>query len=340
MSSMRAMVLSAPRDLGLAVVDRPVPAEHHALVRVTHSGVCGTDLKIYGGGIPVRYPLIMGHEMVGELIEGSDNRVCRGDRVLIDPVLFCGTCYHCRAGRTNLCPSDGLLGRDLDGGFCEYVAVPRGHVFPLPDVIDSRHAPLIQVLTTCLHAQRLVKITPEQSVAVVGLGVTGQIHLQLAKSQGAHPVIGISRSMWKRRLAEELGADITLPAGVDSARGVSDATEGCGADLVIESSGKVSSIGDAICMARMGGTLLLFGITTENGGALPFYQFYFKELTIVNSRAAKGEDYSASIDLVASGGVKLQPLVTDVVPLSDLVLAMRMLESDSARQMKIMLENI
>jgi len=317
-----------------------VPTEDQALVRVTHSGVCGTDLKIYDGGIPVRYPLIMGHEMVGELIEGSDNRIRRGERVLIDPVLFCGTCHQCRAGRTNLCPRDGLLGRDLDGGFCEYVVVPRRNVFPLPDLIDSRHAPLIQVLTTCLHAQRFVKITPAQSVAVVGLGVTGQIHMQLAKAQGAHPVIGISRSMWKRRLAEELGADITLPAGPDGVRGVSDCTEGRGADLVIESTGKVSSISDAISIARLGATLLLFGISTETDGALPFYQFYFKELAIVNSRAAKSEDYPASIDLVASGGVKLQPLVTDVVPLSELATAMHMVESDSARQMKITLENI
>ena len=130
---MRAMVLSAPRDLGLAVVDQPVPANDQALVRVTNSGVCGTDLKIYDGGIPVRYPLIMGHEMIGELIEGDgDNRVCRGDSVLIDPVLFCGICHYCRAGRTNLCPRDGLLGRDLNGGFWRVCSGSRGNVFPLP----------------------------------------------------------------------------------------------------------------------------------------------------------------------------------------------------------------
>ena len=146
--------------------------------------------------------------------------------------------------------------------------------------------------------------------------------------------------MWKRRLAEDLGADITLAAGPDSLRGVSDVTGGRGADLVIESTGKISSISNAIFMARFGATLLLFGITTATEGGVPFYQFYFKELAIVNSRAAKSEDYPASIDLVASGAVKLEPLVTDVVPLSDLGAAMRRLESDSAQQMKITLENI
>jgi L-iditol 2-dehydrogenase len=336
---MKVMVLRAPRDLRLADVARPVPGQDQVLVRVTHSGVCGTDLKIYDGGIPVNYPLIMGHEMIGEVIEGGDDRVRRGDRVLIDPVLFCGECFACLDGRTNLCPHGGLLGRDVNGGFSEYVVAPRSHVFRLHDAIESRQAPLIQVLTTCLHAQRLVKILPGQSVVVLGLGVSGQLHVQLAKACGAYPIIGITRSTWKQRLAKELGADITLAAGAEGVRGVLDATDGLGANLIIESTGKVSSIGDGISMARLGGTLLLFGITTATEGALPFYQLYFKELAIVNSRASKSEDYPASIDLVAKGAVKLEPLVTHVMRLSDLGMAIGMLESGADQRMKITLEH-
>ncbi|PYR29487.1 MAG: hypothetical protein DMF92_11630 [Acidobacteria bacterium] len=231
---MKAMVLRAPGELVLDDVARPGLNASHVLVRVTHSGVCGTDLKIYNGAIPVSYPRIMGHEMVGEVVEAGDSHTFRpGERVIVDPELYCGACFHCRIGQTHLCPNGLLVGRDTNGGFAEYVTAPRSHVFRLPDSIDSRTAPLIQVLTTCLHAQRQVNIFPAESVVVFGLGVTGQLHVQLAKARGA-TVIGITRSAGKRELAEKLGADLTIPGGDGALQQVREATEGRGADLVIE----------------------------------------------------------------------------------------------------------
>jgi 2-desacetyl-2-hydroxyethyl bacteriochlorophyllide A dehydrogenase len=337
---MKAMVLRAPRNLGVAEVERPKPDRNQVLVRVTNSGICGTDLKIFEGVIPVRHPLIMGHEMIGEVVEGGGDSIRIGDRVIVDPAICCGMCFNCRAGQTSLCPNGALLGRDANGGFADYLVAPRSHVFLLPDTIDSQSAPLIQVVTTCLHAHRLVNIFPGQSVVVVGLGVTGQVHAQLAKAWGAHPVIGITRSAWKRSLAQSLGADLTLPSGAEGVRGVMEATGGRGADLIIESTGIVSAISDSVSMARLGGTLILFGVSAATQATLPFYQLYFKELKIVNTRAAKGEDFPASIDLVARGVLKLKPLVTHVVPLPDLERAIGMLVTDEDRRMKIIMENV
>ena len=336
---MKAMVLRAPNDVGLEAVPDPKPRTGEVLVRVSHSGICGTDLKIYHGGIPVSYPRIMGHEMAGVVMEGGDERIRNGQRVIVDPCLFCGVCHACRAGRTSLCPHGGLVGRDANGGFAEYLIAPRSHVFPLPDAIDSRMAPLIQVLTTCLHGQRALDIFPGQAVVVMGLGVTGQLHIQLAKARGAYPIIGITRSAWKRSLAQQLGADLTLSGGPEGLKGVLEATGGRGADVVIESTGVMPAIADSISMARLGGTLLLFGIVTAPEGALPLYQLYFKELTIVNARAAKGEDFPASIDLVARGAVKLEPLVTHTLPLAELESALQMVGSDAGDRMKIILQN-
>ena len=159
------------------------------LVGITHSGICGTDYKIFNGSIPVRYPRIMGHEMVGEVVDGGGTgRFRAGDRVIIDPELYCGACFHCRIGQTHLCPNGMLLGRDANGGFAEYPRRrPRATSSRLPDVIGRRTAPIIQVLTTCLHAQRQVDIFAGESVVVLGLGVTGQLHVQLAKARGANP---------------------------------------------------------------------------------------------------------------------------------------------------------
>jgi 2-desacetyl-2-hydroxyethyl bacteriochlorophyllide A dehydrogenase len=337
---MKAMVLRAPRELAADNVAIPKLSAGQVLVRVTHSGVCGTDLKIFNGAIPVHYPLIMGHEATGEVVDaGGQPGIRAGDRVIMDPELFCGVCFHCRVGQTHLCPSGQLLGRDANGGFAEYVAVPASHVFPLPDSIDSRTAPLIQVLTTCMHAQRLVNIFPGESVVVMGLGVTGQLHVQLAKARGAHPVIGITRSASKRELAESLGADLTIPGGPGAIEKVREATEGRGADLIVETTGVVPSLSDAITMARVGGRLLLFGIITAKEGALPFYDLYFKELALINARVAKPEDYPNSIDLVQRGIVRLEPLVSNVMQLGELNEAIGMLGSDNGQRMKIILEH-
>ena len=232
-----------------------------------------------------------------------------------------------------------LLGRDANGGFADYVAAPATHVFRLPGSIESRTAPLVQVLTTCVHAQRQVQMFPGESVVVYGLGVTGQLHVQLAKARGASPVIGVTRSAQKRALAETLGADVTIAGGADAAAKVREATEGRGGDVVIETTGMLPSLAASIDMARFGGRLLLFGIITAKDGALPFYDLYFKELALVGARVARSEDYPASLALVEKGIVRLEPLISDVMPLAELKQAIGMLGTDDARRMKIIMEH-
>jgi 2-desacetyl-2-hydroxyethyl bacteriochlorophyllide A dehydrogenase len=336
------MLLRGPRDLTPGDVAQP-QAGSGVLVRVSHSGICGTDYKIYSGAIPVRYPRVMGHEMTGEVVDaaGADGPAALrpGERVVIDPQLYCGACFHCRIGQTHLCPKGILIGRDVNGGFAEFVAAPASHVFRLPDSIDSQTAPLIQVLTTCLHAQQQIAIRPGEAVVVFGLGVTGQLHVQLAKAAGARPVIGITRSADKRALAETLGADLTMAGDEAAADRVREATDGRGADVVIETTGMMPSVASAVRMSRSGGRILLFGIITATEGALPFYDLYFKELSLIGARVARSEDYPAAIALVERGDVRLQPLVSNVMPLEDLDAAVAMLGSDSGTRMKIILDH-
>ena len=337
---MRAMVLRAPIDLALDDVAEPQVSPGHVLVRITHSGLCGTDLKIYKGAIPAPYPLIMGHEMVGEVVGGEACGAIRhGDRVIIDPVLYCGACFHCRIGQTNLCPSGGLIGRETNGGFAEFAAVPAAQVFRLPDSLDLRIAPLIQVATTCQHAQRLASLSLGESVGVLGLGVSGQLHVQLAKARGAAKVIGISRSPFKNELARKLGADVVIESGPSAVAQVLDATEGRGADVIIECTGVMHSIADAIRMARFGGRIVLFGITSATHGDLPFYDLYYKELTLINNRAASGQDFPVVIDLVDRGVLRLEPLVTHRMSLDALGSALEMVEDSSDRRLKIILDH-
>jgi len=334
---MKAIVLRAPGQLGLDSLDRPDPGPNRVLVRVTHSGICGTDLGIFSGRIPVKYPRVMGHEMAGEIVEGGDS-IKAGTRVIIDPAYNCGTCFFCKEGLFNLCPNGGLIGRDTDGGFAEYLAVPRKLVFPLPESLPNKNVPLIQVLTTCYHGQQRITIRPGDTVVVLGLGVGGMLHVQLAKAAGAK-VIGVARSEWKRGLAKKLGADIVLPSDATTVGAVKEATDGRGADIVIECTGKLPVLSEGIAMARPGAQILLFGITSAKEGALPFYDLYFKELTVQNGRAAVGKDFEPSIALAASGKVQLDPLITHRLPITEAVESMKMLENDVDGRMKIILEN-
>ena len=336
---MKAMVLTGPRELVLDEVAKPDAGARNVLVRVTHSGICGTDYKIFNGSIAVAYPRIMGHEMAGEVVDGGDTSFRPGETVIIDPELFCGACFHCRIGQTHLCPKGSLLGRDANGGFAEYLSAPASQVFRLPNSIERRTAPMIQVLTTCLHAQRQITTFPGEYVVVLGLGVTGQLHVQLSKARGA-TVIGVTRSADKRAMAETLGADVTFPGGDGAVASVREYTEGRGADVIIETTGVVASLSAAIHMARPGGRVLMFGIITAKEGALPFYDLYYKELALINARVAKSEDYPGAIGLVERGQVRLEPLVSDVMPLGQLKDAIGMLGSDSGPRMKIIMDHL
>jgi 2-desacetyl-2-hydroxyethyl bacteriochlorophyllide A dehydrogenase len=319
-TALRAVVLEAPRSLALTERDAARAGPGEVLIDISATGICGTDVSIFAGKISVQHPLVMGHEMVGRIVEVGEG-VHRGDlgpgaRVVVDPNLYCGVCYQCSKGQENVCPAGALMGRDRDGAFRDAIVVPASNAYPLPEEIDDLVAPLVQVLATCVHGQRTAPLFAGESTLVLGLGVTGLLHLQVARARGASPLIGVTRSEAKRRLAEALGADLTLDAGdprLDER--IMEATSGRGPDVVIECVGQVETLAQAIRWARIGGQVVLFGTITADRGALPFYQLYFRQITWTNPRAAKPEDFPASIELASRGAVRLEPLVTDTLPL-------------------------
>ena len=335
---MKAMVLTAHSKMEEQEIPLPVPAEGEALVRVTSSGICGTDLKIFDGSIQARTPLVIGHEIMGEIVEGkTTDGQGPGTRVVLDPTCACGTCFHCKNYQSNLCPNSLLLGRERNGGFAEFTTVPEKNAHSVPDDVDDDEAAFIQVTSTCWHAQQLAKIVSGETVIVMGLGVAGQLHVQLAKAQGAGKVIGITRSKWKRDIAEKFGADLTLSPDECTKERILEETNGLGADLGIETAGKLFTLAQTIDLVRMGGRILPFGIYTEKEGKLPFYDFYFKELNIINARASKSNSFPASTKLVRDGSIKIKPLITHVLPISELNTAMDMLATDEPGRMKMII---
>ena len=313
---LRAAALTGPDRIVLRDAPAPMKGELPT-VRVVSVGICGTDLKIAAGAIPVDYPRVMGHEIVGTVIAGAGAGPPVGSTVLVDPGITCGACAQCRAGRGNICTGGWLLGRDRDGGLQDELRVPAANLHVLGPGIAADTAPLIQVLATCVHGQRMAAPVAGAPVVIVGLGVTGLLHLQLAKLAGAGPVIGITRSPEKLRLAEELGADLTVAADAsDLADQVREAT-GDGAELVVECAGSVATLATAVRLAAIGGRILVYGTIPQTAGELPFYELYYKELVLTHPRSARAADFPVAIDAVASGRVLLEPLVSERFPLTE-----------------------
>lgn len=314
----------------LEIADVPEPAGNDAVVvRAREVGICGTDVKVVSGGIPVDYPRIVGHELVGEVVSAPPaSPYPVGTRVLADPAVSCGLCAMCRAGRPNICLQGGLLGRDVDGVFAEYSVVPVNRLVAVPDTISDKAAGLLQVLGTCVHAVKMVRTFPGQVAAVIGLGVGGQLITQLLTLQGVR-VVGVTRSEWKRRLAEESGAVATSPPD-QAERALAEVTDGLGPALVVEAVGQESTLSRSISLAATGGEVLVFGTLTGGGEGLPYYQLYFKELTLHNPRAALIGDYADGVALAADGVLTLEPLVTDVLPLDRATHAFELVEDPSS----------
>lgn len=313
---MKALVLEAPGKASVREMPEPT-RDGWALLRVERVGVCGTDGSIFKGKIPVPYPLVMGHEMVGTVVRpGPLGLAAVGRRVMVDPTITCGYCHLCRNDRANLCRNGGLLGRDLHGVFSELVEVPENLLHPLPEEVDPSTGPLLQVLGTCIHAQDQAKVFPGDVAVVVGLGVTGLLHVQLLKARGVETVIGVTRSAWKQDLAKSMGALVAVgPEAAEET--VDEVSEGRGASIVVECAGYESTLSQAIQLAGPGGDLVLFGTLTGGGAGLPYYQLYHKELTFHNPRAALPRDYARAVALAAAGAVDLSPLVTHRLPIEE-----------------------
>lgn len=325
---MKAVQVTAPGAIAIADVPEPEGGKD-AVLKVSQVGICGTDIKIHQGKIPVDYPRVAGHEMLGEVVQPAEGFPYEsGDRVLVDPGVSCGWCGLCMAGRTNICHNGGLLGRDVDGVFTEYVVVPGNRIIPVPDPVSDKAGGLLQVLGTCVHAAKTVDPFPGRVAAVLGLGVSGQLLSQLLRLQG-YTVVGITRSEWKRDLANTLGATATAePARAQEV--LADVTNGLGPDLVVEAVGTEATLGQAIDLVGIGGEVLVFGTITGGGEGLPYYQLYYKELTLHNPRAALVGDYADGVKLAAEGSLQLEPLVTHLLDLDEAEAAFDLVSDSSS----------
>jgi len=333
----QAAVLEAPRRFRIVERARPSPGPGEVVVRIAATAVCHTDLSIYTGDHPgVRYPVVLGHESTGTVAAG----LASGQGAIINPIIACGRCDMCARGAENLCRNAGLMGREVEGSLNQYLRIPSRYVHALPGHLPLAQATLIETLATVRHAQQRLGLKANESVVVLGQGTSGLLHARLAVLSGANPVIAISRSRWKLDRAIAMGAHHALDTGAEHAVDeVLRLTGGAGADAVIDTAGGAAALRAGVEMLRPGGRFSAFSISHESAADLNLFPFYYKEISVIGSRALLAEDMGASIELVASGAIDVKGFITATYPLTRAAAAFEEYERNPSRILRIVIDS-
>jgi L-iditol 2-dehydrogenase len=349
---MTAARLHGPADLRIEQLPHPgPPGPGQVLLRVTAVGICGSDLHTYKdariGNVSLQSPLILGHEFAGVIeavgpgpdnLDGNFQPLTIGARVAVDPAQPCWRCEMCEQGQPNLCHRLHFCSTYPDhGSLCQWMHMPARSCFPVPDTIDDAGAAILEPLGIAIHAIDLAKIRVADSVAILGAGSVGLHILQLARLSGAAPIFVSDKFPWRLEVAQRYGAIPINCDETDSVTGVLEATKGRGVDVAIEAAWADHSVQQAAEMARLGGRLVLVGISEDDRLELKHSTVRRKGLTIRLARRMK-HTYPRAIRLAQSGRVDLTGAISHRFPLERAPEAFAMNAAYQDRVVKVMIE--
>ena len=303
-ASMRVAMYYNNRDVRLEEMAVPNIGPGELLVRIRASGICGSDLMEWYR--IKKAPLVLGHEIAGEVVDAGKGveHFRPGDRVFACHHVPCGKCRYCLAGHASVC--DTLRTTHFDpGGFAEFVRVPKINVdlgtFRLPDEITFDEGSFIEPLACVVRAQRFARLNGGQTVLVIGSGISGLLHIQLARARGATRIVASDISEFRLKAAIEFGADATIHGTEDVPARLRDLNDGRLADVVIVCTGAMPAMHQAVKSVDRGGTLLFFAPTAAGVDVpIPLFDFWRDEITVVTSYAGSGQDLVESIELIRS----------------------------------------
>ncbi|MHB1006503.1 MAG: zinc-dependent dehydrogenase [Chloroflexota bacterium] len=328
MAKMPAAVFYAPQDLRLQEVDVPAIGPGEALVRVRAAGICGTDVRIMKGGKKVAAPIIIGHELAGEVAAVGDgvSEVKVGDRVTVEPVIPCGKCALCLKGRRNICLTRPTIGYEYDGAFANYVRVPAtavqaGNIVKLPDSMSFEEAAIAEPLAACVNGNDRTQIQLGDTVLILGAGPIGLVHLQLSRAAGATHVFVSEPNAGRRMTALDFGADEVIdPMAEDVVAKTKVWTNGLGADAIIVASGVPAAMETGIRAVRKGGVFNIFAGSPPNSTfALEPNLVHYGELIVTGSSGHTADHMRRAIDLISRGVIDAKRLITHRFELSQIV---------------------
>jgi len=338
-----AAVLTAPRKIEIGEFEKPKLGPRDFLMRVKYCGICGSDLHIWDGSWNPPYPLILGHEFIGEVADaGSEalewRRLREGDQIAVEMIIPCHRCEWCRRGLYNLClsddrsisPENGVeYGCNIPverpptalwGGYSQYLYVPENAiVHKFEDRVDWKEAALTEPLAVSARAVKRGGVQANSSVVVVGPGPIGLLAVVAAKAAGAKPIILTGTRGFRLKVGEDLGADHTVDITKvqNPVEEVRKLTNSFGADIVIETAGTPSAQEQSLRMVKKAGRVVMVGLTGERSLTInPDAELLNKELD-VRASFLSAHTYRDAMEIIQSGRFELKRVITHIYPLRD-----------------------
>jgi L-iditol 2-dehydrogenase len=339
----RAIVYDGPGKLAPREVARPILGPRDVLIKVRAAGICGSDLEMARGNRPdVVPPRIPGHEAAGEVAEvgGNVTRFKEGDRVVAEPILSCGECRNCREGRYNICEDLRFMGVHADGAFAQFLAMPEWRVYKFPERFSFEEAAVLEPTAVGVHVVRRARVSAGDSVVILGAGPIAIQIAQVAKRTGAGYIVMTDILDHRLEIARRLAADIVVnPLRDDPVQAVKLATGSEGADVVIEAVGSSKTILQAMDLVRVGGRILVAGLSVERFVTEPptfWMRQLLKEVTVETSRSYAANDWASAIRLAARGDINCSALVSHRFPLDEVVRAYEVADKKLENSMKVL----
>lgn len=307
---MKAIRLSGPGEIELADVEMPALRQGNAVIKVMAAGICGSDISAYKGTNPtIEYPLIMGHELAGIIMEATENEagLKKGDHVVLEPYFYCGSCYACRNGMYNNCVSMNVLGVRMDGGMKEYISHPVAYLHKLPEDMPWELAAMIEPLSIAVHANHRAKVRENEYVAVFGAGTIGLLAALVAKSYGAMPIL-MDIVQERLEFAQAMGIQHVVNVRDNVEAKINELTKGDRCPVVLECSGSEQAVNMALEVASNSGRIAYVGLAKA---PITFNQprVTRKELNFYGCRNSCNA-FPECIELLSKDRIDVTPMVT------------------------------
>jgi L-iditol 2-dehydrogenase len=339
---MRVGMYYSNKDIRLEEMPRPSIGPGDLLIKIHSSGICGSDImewyRIH------KAPLVLGHEIAGEVVEIGEGveSFSVGDRVVSTHHVPCFTCHYCLNGHETVCETL-LSGTHFDpGGFCEYVRLPSVNVergtWKIPDEMSYDEATFVEPLACTLRGQLTAGLKPADSVLVLGSGISGLLHISLAKALGAGQVFATDINKSRLEAAKRFGADRILRADEDVPTRLREKNNGLGTDVVIVCTGAVSAIEQALHSVESGGTVLFFAPTLE-GVTIPLSIndiFWRRDITLTTTYAGSPADCVRALELIRAKRIQVEDMITHRFGLADTAAGFKLVEK-GAESIKVII---
>lgn len=311
------------------------------LIKVAYAGICGSDVSIYLGKHPrAKTPLVMGHEFTGTVTaigENVNTDLVVGDKVVVNPLCFCGHCRACLAGNIHVCKTLRFYGIDTDGGMAEYAAIHESCLFKLPEDMDFKLATLIEPAAVVVHGLRMIKKMFHGSAAVIGLGPMGLLSTLMLKDSGVSKLFCIETNSQRIEMAKALGLNVLNPLTEDVTEYIHAHNDGEGVDILVEASGSAAAAKMMTEITGVRGEILLLSVFKEPA-AIDLRTINFAEQQIIGTRVYTGLDYKDAIDYLSKDGEKLAPVISHVKPLEEGQAVFQEIISGKTNTMKVLLK--